>query len=198
MTPTRTNRKQQIIRAAKELFAKHGFKGTTTKMLAAKVGVSEATLYKYFTSKEDIYYALLEEKLQNIESYLPTSQKTSIRKTLEEIVVNFLEKNTDDVSFTKICLFAALEQNAYSKNFVQKLRKKLFTHLDKLFENWISEKKIKELEPDLLAKLFFGLLFYTLLLRTIFHDEKFSQYNLQYLAQHIADIFLTGVLNETT
>lgn len=51
-------RRQSILDAAFPVFAKNGFHGTTTRELAWEAGVSEATLYKHFKSKEDIYEAL--------------------------------------------------------------------------------------------------------------------------------------------
>lgn len=48
-------RRKAIVGAALPLFAKNGFANTTTKELAAAAGVSEALLYKHFSSKEALY-----------------------------------------------------------------------------------------------------------------------------------------------
>ena len=56
------DRRDQLIHAAVELFSKHGFDGTTTKSIAAEAGVSEAILYHHFTTKEDLYPAILDYK----------------------------------------------------------------------------------------------------------------------------------------
>lgn len=44
----------EIERAAFELFAEHGFEGTTLDAIAAKVGVGRRTLFRYYDSKNDI------------------------------------------------------------------------------------------------------------------------------------------------
>lgn len=54
-------RRLEIIKAARRAFAKHGFYGTTTKALAREAGVSEALLFKHFSTKDDIYKAMLED-----------------------------------------------------------------------------------------------------------------------------------------
>ena len=51
-------RRLSILRAAIPIFAKKGFNGTTTKMIAQSAGVSEALLYRHFPSKEVIYREL--------------------------------------------------------------------------------------------------------------------------------------------
>lgn len=48
----------RIVEAAKNLFMEHGFKGTTTKMIAEEAGVNEATLFRHFKNKEGIFLAI--------------------------------------------------------------------------------------------------------------------------------------------
>ncbi len=48
-------RRDLIILSVIPLFAREGFKGVTTKMMAREAGVSEALLYQHFPSKEAIY-----------------------------------------------------------------------------------------------------------------------------------------------
>ncbi len=57
----REARKSTILDAARELFLEHGFNGTTTKQIAAKCELSEATLFFYFQSKNEIFTSLLFE-----------------------------------------------------------------------------------------------------------------------------------------
>lgn len=51
----------RIVEAAKNLFMEHGFKGTTTKMIAEEAGVNEATLFRHFKNKEGIFLAISKE-----------------------------------------------------------------------------------------------------------------------------------------
>lgn len=53
-------RKAQIIRAATDFFAEHGFAGST-RDLAAQIGVTQALLYRYFDTKDDLIAAVFEE-----------------------------------------------------------------------------------------------------------------------------------------
>ncbi len=49
--------KERILRATLELFQVHGIKKTTTNDIALKAGVSPATVYNHFGSKEDLVRA---------------------------------------------------------------------------------------------------------------------------------------------
>ncbi|MFV0315548.1 MAG: mycofactocin system transcriptional regulator [Microthrixaceae bacterium] len=60
----------EIERAAFELFATHGFGGTTLDMIAGKLGVARRTLFRYFDSKNDIPWGSFEESLAGFEVLL--------------------------------------------------------------------------------------------------------------------------------
>jgi len=51
------DRRDQIVRATRELVAKYGIQGASLARIAAKVGVTDAALYKYFASKDDMLIA---------------------------------------------------------------------------------------------------------------------------------------------
>ncbi|MYR08634.1 TetR family transcriptional regulator [Gordonia sp. SID5947] len=51
--------RDEILDAAAELFTRHGYTGTSTRMIADAVGVRQASLYHYFKTKDDILAALL-------------------------------------------------------------------------------------------------------------------------------------------
>ncbi len=56
--PRRTDTRQRIERAAIALFASKGVDATTTKDIAAAVGISEAAIYRHFRSKNDLTWHL--------------------------------------------------------------------------------------------------------------------------------------------
>lgn len=55
--------RQAILDAALELFAVDGYASVSIRSIAAKVDYSPAAIYGYFSSKDDIFFALAEEGL---------------------------------------------------------------------------------------------------------------------------------------
>lgn len=49
--------------AALELIARHGFEAMSMRQLAGAVGVQPAALYRYYPTKEDLLYALMESHM---------------------------------------------------------------------------------------------------------------------------------------
>jgi len=56
-------RREAILRAAREEFARHGFHGAGTAAIAGAAGCSEAVIYRHFPSKKALLAAVLEEEV---------------------------------------------------------------------------------------------------------------------------------------
>ena len=52
--------KERILTAALEMFAQNGYAGTNLRELAASLGMGKSSLYRHFTSKEEIWNTLLD------------------------------------------------------------------------------------------------------------------------------------------
>ncbi|MCJ8011640.1 TetR/AcrR family transcriptional regulator [Paenibacillus sp. KQZ6P-2] len=57
-------RRAQIKEAGLQLFARHGFGGTKTSMIAAEAGVSEGLIYRYFKSKDELFISIVQELME--------------------------------------------------------------------------------------------------------------------------------------
>lgn len=66
----RDGKRDAILKIAFEAFLSDGYAATSMSSIAAKVGGSKATLYNYFTSKEELFAAVIGEKCQDIQSLL--------------------------------------------------------------------------------------------------------------------------------
>lgn len=56
-------RRAKILEAAIQVFIEHGYERTTMKHVMDAANVSRGGLYQYFSNKEDLYEAILEENL---------------------------------------------------------------------------------------------------------------------------------------
>ena len=63
---TETEIRERIISYAREHFMHEGFSKVTLDEIAAELGMSKKTLYKYFEDKEDLLRAGIEENLRNV------------------------------------------------------------------------------------------------------------------------------------
>ncbi|WP_294347331.1 TetR/AcrR family transcriptional regulator [Prosthecochloris sp.] len=50
-------KRQQLVKAAVSVFSERGFKGTSMEEVSLRAGIGKGTIYEYFGSKEDLFYA---------------------------------------------------------------------------------------------------------------------------------------------
>jgi AcrR family transcriptional regulator len=83
-------REDAIVGAVNRLLASKGYELMTVDEVAAEAGLSKASLYKHFTSKEELAAAamvkVLERTLQQVEDQLQASPAASALVQLQELV----------------------------------------------------------------------------------------------------------------
>ena len=81
------NTKQLLMEKARQLFAKSGFENTTMNDIAEASQRGRRTLYTYFSSKKEIYNAVVESELENM--YVKLSRTVSKEHTASNKLMLF-------------------------------------------------------------------------------------------------------------
>ena len=66
----RVQRREQILTAATEAFARSGFAATSLEDIAAEAGVTRVILYRHFDSKTDLYQAVLDRMCVRLDAHV--------------------------------------------------------------------------------------------------------------------------------
>ncbi len=95
----RDARRQSIVAIAREMFLKEGFAAASMSAIAAQVGGSKATLYNYFSSKEQLFQAVIEAYCERahavlFESLAEGDDFTSVLRELCERYVQLMTSET--------------------------------------------------------------------------------------------------------
>ncbi|RPI29859.1 MAG: TetR/AcrR family transcriptional regulator [Acidobacteria bacterium] len=86
--------KHRVIDEAEKLFFSAGFSSVTMDDLAARLGMSKKTLYRLFTSKQDLLRAVMRKIVEEVE--------TTTDRVFEDTSLGFLEKLHQVVSLIGI------------------------------------------------------------------------------------------------
>jgi AcrR family transcriptional regulator len=62
----KTRRRNEIIKAAAAVFAKTGFIKSTISEIATEAGIGKGTVYEYFSSKDDLFFAVFEDYWRHV------------------------------------------------------------------------------------------------------------------------------------
>jgi AcrR family transcriptional regulator len=90
----------EILSAAEKVFAAKGFFSTTMSDIAREAEFGTGSLYKYFKSKEDLYFTLIDEKVEEINGPVKAelSQETPAVERIKNVLgwqFEFFERNRD-------------------------------------------------------------------------------------------------------
>jgi AcrR family transcriptional regulator len=73
----RKRKSADILVAAARVFARHGYASTDVQRIADEVGVGKGTLYLYFRSKEELFWAAVEQGLTRLEDRVNGAAQTA-------------------------------------------------------------------------------------------------------------------------
>lgn len=81
--------KRKIFETSMDLFAKKGYEATSIEEITSVVGVAKGTLYYHFSSKEEIFYFLIEEGMKLLKNSIDikTSKMENSLDKLKAIVL---------------------------------------------------------------------------------------------------------------
>ena len=190
-------RRQEIIRAAMEVFARNGFGGSTTREIAENAGISEAMIYSHFRNKEDLYAAIIDEKLQESEPlYYPLDaiRNRDDQRVFTTIVSNYLDRHGEDTTFLRLLLFSALEGHELASMFVAGPVRKFFEFLADYIRERIDEGAFKPVNPEITSRCLLGMVHYFVLLREILGDDTLNPIDPAEAIESIVTIFCEGIL----
>lgn len=94
-----TEKKENILLTAQQLFAEHGYASTSTKSIAQNAGVSEGLIFKHFGNKEGLLDAIVEAGLRQVSNFFsPLLKEEDPKKVIQlalEIPVEILREHKD-------------------------------------------------------------------------------------------------------
>jgi AcrR family transcriptional regulator len=191
------DRRRQIMRSASGLFARRGYRGTTTREIAERAGINEALLFRHFPSKAKLYWTIIEEQCgsrgrrQNLDRIL--DQGGSDFEVFSAIAREFLTRNARDTELTRLLWFTALENHTLSRRFFRTFVAVYYEALAAYIRRRVSEGAFRNVDPLLSARGFFGMVVYHFLVQELFGAEKYQKFDPEMVADTLAGIWLNGM-----
>jgi len=155
--------REEILSAAEKVFAAKGFFPTTMSDIARRAEFGTGTLYKYFKSKEELYFTLIDEKVEEINRLVKTelSQRNSAVEKIKKVLrlqFEFIERNRD---FFRIYVSERSRFEWTVKDDLGKgLHEKMVSYIDILSEvmrEGIKKGEFRSMDPKDLAHALVGI-----------------------------------------
>lgn len=153
---TKADKRELILKAALELFAEQGFRGTSTAQIAKHAGVATGTLFHHFATKEDLINCLYVDIKNSVaDSILDCfSDDDSLRDKMHNIwvkMVRWAVDNPEEYQFKKHC-----EASPYISDEIRKSCEARFLPVIGMFGQAVKNGLTKQLPIELMMYLFSG------------------------------------------
>ena len=186
-------RRAEILTAAGQLFAEKGYHRTTTQNIAEAAEVSEGTIYNYFSSKEELLFAIMERISQS-----QNSGDRDLEAFSEDPKAFFralLDSRQDSLKENRIMLQAILSEILVNPELRDRYYEELIVpeieSMRILLEERTNQGQIQLSDPSLVARILMAI-FSGLFLLQVSGDEVIST-QWKELTNQLTDIFFDGV-----
>lgn len=153
----RLYKRKEIIDAASKIFAEKGFSAATLEEIAASAEFGKGTLYNYFSGKEEIYLAIIDEVLDfNLDLIVKVdSESGSLKDFLESYTRRFMNYCLQNKNYFLLFIREIAHLNTDYLIADRSILSEKYDKIQKIFISKIQEgiksKEIKKMPPEKLS-----------------------------------------------
>jgi AcrR family transcriptional regulator len=188
--------RQEILDAARELFAKEGYENVSMRKIARKIDYSATTIYLYFKDKDELFGSICEETF------------TKLVKRFEDIVASaddpleqlrragraYIEFGLSHPNHYKVT-FMGCGQPGHIEDekldFHGSIGEKCFLHLRTIVENCVRQGKIRPVDVDATSQALWAAAHGITSL--LISDPHFPWVSKERLIEHVVDVMTKGL-----
>jgi AcrR family transcriptional regulator len=167
---------ERIVEAAHRLFLSRGFAETSMEAIAQEAGVSKATLYAHYGSRDELFTAVIWAAGDRFSSGLVSgvTGAADLRSKMERLAGAVLDLllSPEVVATNRIVAAEARRFPELGKLFYENGPDRLMARLAEVFETAMAAGSLRRSAPRDVAKHFIGLIRGDLQLRAMLGDES--------------------------
>jgi len=189
-------RRRRTMRAARSVFAEHGFAGARSAAIAKRAGISEAMVWKIFGDKQGLYRAILEEQMADEgEGMFPQELVASDDDVAVFTAVGrgMLDAVRRDPCFYRLLYYSALESEGLSDGFVELRMQRMVDFLADYIARRRRQGAFRKLRPRESALAFMGMIGQYLQLREIFGMQRYQDLDGERYVDNAVELMLGGL-----
>jgi AcrR family transcriptional regulator len=178
----------RILTAAREIFESHGTRGTTTREVAERAGVNEATLFRHFGSKAALLSAMREHacSVEVLREIMTTLSGEDVRADLQRVAATAVERMHGQRQL--MCISIAEESEALENAPEWRAPDHILALLTDYFARRVGEGRLAG-DPQFLAQTFMGMMFQYIVARRLWRSHTIDRTTVD----RLVEVFLNGV-----
>jgi AcrR family transcriptional regulator len=183
----------RILAATREIFERNGTRGTTTREVAERAGVNEATLFRHFGSKAALIGAMREQScgVEGFRNVLSSLDGADINADIKTLAHHAVRQMVDQRALMCISLAEDAIEGVTHDFDAPEWRgpRGILKLLTDYFEARAAENRIAG-DPNLIARVLMGMMFQLVVARKLWDKYPIDTTT----TDAIVDIFLNGVV----
>ncbi|MFA7623638.1 MAG: TetR/AcrR family transcriptional regulator [Pusillimonas sp.] len=189
-----TARRDAILTTALEVFREVGYDAASMSIIAARIGGSKATLYNYFSSKEELLLAAMhhsaQELGQNIMAFIGCTG--NLRRQLERFAQSLLSvlNDEDTLRLIRVAISVSGQSEHIGKRFFDLGTEAVWQKMASFMAQQVAAGKLRSENPEILAMHLRCLCDMDLMCNLMRAHKLSSQKEIEEKAKLIAELFL--------
>jgi len=190
----------RILAVAEKLFAEHGFDAVSMSSIGEAAGVSKANVFHHFTSKNDLYIAVLRNACRGATQHLDDlgNDQASLTTRLPQFARAHLENLLEHAHVVRLMLRELLnDQPRHGQELAEKVYGEKFSRFVAILRSGQQAGEIRaDIDPAMVATVLLASNVFFFESREVlrhFPDVTFTQ-NPEHYSKMLADILLHGIL----
>lgn len=194
----RQQSQEKILEAAQDEFITNGYKGATVQSIADNAGLPKANVLYYFKNKENIYHAVLEQTLDMWDEGIgDLKYEDGPKVAIEKFVAAKVKMSFTAPKASKIYAMEIIQGAQHLKEFARTYLRKWVREKAKVFQRWIDEGRMAEVDPISLIFLIWSTTqhyadFETQIL-TIMNRADYEDEDADHVAEFLTQFILRGL-----
>ncbi len=184
------------MKTATTMFARYGYSGVTTKMLASACGVSESALYKYFDSKDAIYREVLkhlQDKMVLNELDTAIAPVSDIERVLFAVSMHLIGNFTENTELWRLLLYSSLENHELSREVFRTIRMPYIKMLSGKLKKMMKNGEIRQVNPEITARCFVGMVMDCNLGLNLWNNIQKQDFSIDEIINNTIPIYALGL-----
>lgn len=189
-------RREDILQAALEIFAKRGYHQSRMSDIAAVAGVAHGTVYRYFPNKRTLAMELIgiTGATGFMESIGDDSLvKLSPRDFMYSIGKKYFGKLEQRIPIIRFVVSESAFNKEFGKEYYRKVRHRLMENIAVYFKAFQDKNLIRKGDPYIYAHIFHNMLYGFLYSQEILQGKDIVPLATDKIINEVVDIFLHGV-----
>ena len=195
--------KQKILETTIETISKKGYAPTTTKEIANRAGVSEATIFKYYGSKKELLRQIVEKTLEDFKEYsvneaIPEVFDRTESGSPRDFLIKLMRERAEFFQKHNKALQVIIQETMIDETIRETFREKIWSEMtrvsDQIFNKAKETGEFRNIDNRTLRRAIFGSFFFYVIFEGMLKLEDTKEEELAEVVKRTMDLILTGIV----